>query len=168
MITPYCVDLGKQGSCVNQYLNDYMTGAAMKDERSWLPMILDGLDRLVGDLRAKLGDPMEGGLRRRTAIVMVANEGILDLLLNFLCSVRAAGIRSVTDNLVVFVGNRDYAAVIEAMGVKAFYSSRLGDIPNKAAGSYGDRTFGKMMWLKTTSVYLTAKAGFNVIFQVLL
>ncbi len=41
----------------------------------------------------------------------------------------------------------------------------LGYIPPKAAGSYGDGIFGKLMWLKTTSVYIAIQAGFHVIFQ---
>jgi len=47
----------------------------------------------------------------------------------------------------------------------ASYHPFYGDIPKEAAGSYGDKTFGKLMWLKTTSVYVTQQAGFDVIFQ---
>ena len=98
---------------------------------------------------------------------MIANEGVLDLLLNFICSTRAALPNQIDiSTLVVFVGEASYAQVIESLGVKAFYSEALGYIPKEAAATYGDRVFGRMMWLKATSVYLVSAAGFDVIFQV--
>lgn len=39
------------------------------------------------------------------------------------------------------------------------YSPALGSMPEKAAGGYLDHTFSRMMWFKTTSVYLALNAG---------
>lgn len=60
---------------------------------------------------------------------------------------------------------RQYIAVIENMGANAIYSPALGSMPAHAANTYLDRTFARMMWFKTTSVYLALQAGFNVLFQ---
>jgi hypothetical protein len=38
-------------------------------------------------------------------------------------------------------------------------------MPREVASNYGDDTFGMMMWLKVTSVYLALHAGFDVLFQ---
>jgi hypothetical protein len=38
-------------------------------------------------------------------------------------------------------------------------------MPTKAAGQYLDHTFSRMMWFKTTSVFLAIEAGFDVLFQ---
>lgn len=35
----------------------------------------------------------------------------------------------------------------------------IGSMPQKAAGGYLDHTFSRMMWFKTTSVYLALVAG---------
>ena len=96
---------------------------------------------------------------------MVANEGVLDLVLNFICSCREGAANVDLSTVVVFLGQPEYAPLIESMGAKAIYHPFYGNIPKKAAGSYGDNVFGKMMWLKTTSVYVTQQAGFDVIFQ---
>jgi hypothetical protein len=35
----------------------------------------------------------------------------------------------------------------------------LGSMPKSAAGYYGDRIFSRMMWLKVSTVYITASLG---------
>eukprot|EP01036_Dinobryon_divergens_P022081 gene22081-30316_t len=51
------------------------------------------------------------------------------------------------------------------MGANAIYSPALGSMPADAAKFYMDDTFARLMWFKTTSVYLALVAGFNVLFQ---
>ena len=53
----------------------------------------------------------------------------------------------------------------ENLGVHSLYSISLGSMPEHAAGSYLDKTFSRMMWFKTTSVYLANTCGFHVMFQ---
>lgn len=106
-------------------------------------------------------DPITG--KRRHALVMVANDGVMDLLLNFLCS--AEMIDMDLKSIVVFVGDERYVTLIEHFGANAMYSPSLGSMPRQAAGFYMDNTFSRMMWYKTTSVYLALLAGFNVLFQ---
>ncbi len=87
----------------------------------------------------------------------------MDLLLNFLCSAKAAQL-DMTE-FVIFLGQQESVETIEAMGVHAFFHASLGDMPKQAADHYMDKTFGKIMWLKITSVYVALHAGFHVLFQ---
>ena len=87
----------------------------------------------------------------------------MDLLVNFLCSAQAAKV-SMKDTLV-YVGLRQDKMLVESMGLKAMYSSALGEIPKKAAAHYADNTFARLMWLKVTAVYIACATGYDVLFQ---
>lgn len=159
--------VGTQANLTNQYQDDYSDRYSQNDEKNMLPLMLKALPNLIKQLKDKLGEPLLPNGERRTATVMIANEGVLDLLLNFICSTQSSAMPRPIDisTLLVFVGEEEYAKAIESLGAKAFYSEALGAIPKQAASNYGDRIFGKMMWLKATSVYLVSAAGFDVIFQ---
>ncbi len=58
------------------------------------------------------------------AIVMVANTGVMDLLLNFICSAEAAHIDM--KNVIVFVGDLEDVALVTSLGANAIYSPSLG------------------------------------------
>ena len=165
---------GIQAKMVDRYVGDWATDKKYLDEAELLPQLLRHLTELVAQFNTLLGSPfvdggvattLEGdaGRERRSVLVMVANEGVMDLLLNFLCSCRSAGLN--TGSMVVFVGQPEYIPLVHAIGAKAFYSTALGLIPRKAADSYGDNTFARLMWLKATSVFIGARAGFHVLFQ---
>ena len=89
---------------------------------------------------------------RKTIVVMVANTGVFNLLLNFMCSCRTSGID--TKSIVVFVGEEHHVNIVSSMGATPVYLPAMGEMPTKVAGNYGDKVFGKMMWLKV-------KAHFN-------
>jgi hypothetical protein len=108
-------------------------------------------------------DPATG--KRRTAFVMVANLGMMDLIVNFVCSVRVANID--LKDVIIFVGDDATGAIVEDMGMRYFYHPSVGSMPSGSAGFYGDSTFTSMMWLKVTAVYLGIHAGFDVLFQVI-
>lgn len=110
-----------------------------------------------------MGNPIAADGSRRSLIVMVANEGVMDLALNFICSAEAAEID--LSSVVMFVGTERDVVLVENMGAQAIYSPALGSMPPKAAGMYLDNTFSRMMWFKTTSVFLAIEAGFDVLFQ---
>lgn len=67
---------------------------------------------------------------RRTAIIMVANEGVVDLLLNYLCSAEQSGIE--LGDIMVFVGSESDVQLVEGMGVHAMYAEALGAMPTRA------------------------------------
>lgn len=52
------------------------------------------------------------------------HAGVMDLLLNFICSAEASKIDIST--VVVFVGDIKYVSLIENMGAKAVYHPALG------------------------------------------
>lgn len=89
---------------------------------------------------------------------------MMDLLLNFVCSLRNAKISA--ENIVVFVGQEELIPLVNKMGIKAMSSSYFGPIPSQAAGNYGDLVFARMMWLKAAAVFVATYAGFDVLFQV--
>jgi hypothetical protein len=90
----------------------------------------------------------------------------MDLILNFLCSCHDANIDPTT--VVVILGQADLIPLVEDMGAHAMHDGAFGPIPKDAADNYGDGVFGRLMWLKATSIYTAASAGFNVLFQVFL
>jgi Nucleotide-diphospho-sugar transferase len=124
---------------------------------------MKSLPSLLVDFKRKMGDPMHVNGTRRAVTVMVANEGVMDLALNFICSAEAAGIDLST--VAMFVGTEEDVELVENMGAKAIYSPALGSMPKNAANMYLDATFSRMMWFKTTSVFLAIEAGFDVLFQ---
>lgn len=83
---------------------------------------------------------------RRSIVIMVANEGVMNLLLNFVCSCVASGIKPST--IVVFIGDKDHIPLIESIGAIPIYLPAAGAMPRTVASNYGDDIFGKMMWLK--------------------
>ena len=76
----------------------------------------------------------------------------MDLLLNFLCSAEEINLN--LKSIIVFVGDEKSIALVENMGANAIYSPALGSMPPDAAKFYMDDTFARLMWFKTTSVYL--------------
>jgi hypothetical protein len=146
----------------NQYQQDY-TRKASHDEKHVLPPFLRNLESLKEEFLRKMGSPIDAKGKRRTATVMVANEGVLDLLLNFMCSAEASHID--LSSVIVFVGDERHTVLIENMGAHAIYSPSLGSMPTRAADFYLDSTFSRMMWCKATSVYLALYSGFEVLFQ---
>ena len=92
----------------------------------------------------------------------MANEGVTDLLLNFICSCRNAKIQ--LKDIVVFVAQKAFVPMIKSFGVHAFYHKHLGEMPS-ASETYGDFTFQRMMWFKASTVYLVSRAGFDILFQ---
>lgn len=107
----------------DQYQNDYTRPSSQKEELVQMPPLLNQLSDLIAEFKQKMGDPINSDGTRKTAIVMVANEGVMDLLLNFICSAEGAQIDLST--IMVFVGSQEYVKVIEGMGGNAMYRCQL-------------------------------------------
>lgn len=72
-------------------------------------------------LSIAIGNPiLEDGVTRRAITVMVANDGVMDLILNLFCSLKSAGIN--LDGFVVFVGQPDHVDLVNSMGAHGVYS----------------------------------------------
>jgi hypothetical protein len=117
-----------------------------------------GLDEMTEAISATLKKIQ----RQNDIIVMSINEGHLDLLLNFILSAKKQSID--ISNLFVF-GTPEAVRILNALSINAFYHPGLGTFPKNAAGTYGDSTFRKMMWLKVAPIYLIQRLGYNVLFQ---
>lgn len=156
--------VGFTARLTDQYQADYSRRNTIEEEAVLLPPLVENFKMLKEQFRAKVGAPIDPvNNTTRTIIVMVANEGVYDLLLNFVCSAEAVGLDK--RDIIVFTGTRAFAHVVENLGVHSLYSTALGSMPERAAGSYLDKTFSRMMWFKTTSVYLANACGFHVMFQ---
>lgn len=106
---------GVTAGTVDQYQKDYprdygpdaktktKDGGVLLEEKGLAYPLLQEYDVLVRDFLAKMGNPLDDKGQRRMAIVMVANAGVMDLLLNFLCS--AEEIHLDLKSVVVFVGD---------------------------------------------------------------
>ena len=168
-VSPYYINhrMGTVANFLDQYQTDYSKD--YQDEYTLLRPLVKQMEQPIQQVRNLLGDPIisvdsiTGVTTRKTAVVMVANEGVIDLVMNLLCSCRSAGID--TSNYLIFVGSEEDVSIINNMGVHAVFNPILGSMPKNAAGYYGDRTFSRMMWLKVSSVYIASKAGYNVLFQ---
>lgn len=96
-------------------------------------------------------------------IVMVVNEGEIDLFMNFACSCHLHDIS--LNKLMVFAGSIEIVKVIEATGAMASYNKGYGAVSKKASSDYLDRIFVDMMWYKAFSIYLILREGINILFQ---
>jgi len=147
----------------DQYQDDIVHYYSLAEERNLTSLFLAHRDELIAEFVRVMGSPFDSAGNRRTALLMVANAGVMDLVLNFMCSTAAAGIDM--SSFVIFSGQDEYRSLVQAMGAKAMFHPALGEMPAASAASYADRTFSRVMWLKVTSVYIALSAGFNVIFQ---
>ena len=148
----------------DQYLNDYSRDYSLLEENILLAPLLRDLKGILDVFIKKVGSPLHPDGSRRTLVTMVANDGVMDLLLNYLCSIEQDTTIDIKD-IVVFVGSENMVEVVENMGANAIYSTSLGSMPSHAALGYLDKTFSRMMWFKVTSVYITLFAGFDLLFQ---
>jgi len=87
-------------------------------------------------------------------VVLAVNGGVLDLVLNFLCSTRRQGLGGtgkggdVLQSTLVFGADDEVERAMAAMSVATFRHAALGSFPSNSAHGYGDDIFTSMMWLK--------------------
>lgn len=151
---------GKISGLENMYQGDYIDKGALRTEAMLLPEFLVRYDLLIRQFKEVAGD-------RKEVVIMVLNEGVLDVFVNWVCSLKSSNPPQmhILDELIVFVGQAALVPLLRTMGVKALHDDGLGRIPAKAADAYGDMTFAFLMWLKTTSVLIGTFAGYDVLFQ---
>ena len=134
--------IGETAKTINQYQKDFPRDKAFTEEEELLPELVKHLPELKAEFLSLMGEPYDEHGNRKTVVVMVANEGVIDLVLNFICSCEA--INFDISKIIVFLGDVKYKALIENAGAKAMYSESLGSLPAQAAQSYLDHTFGRM------------------------
>ena len=146
----------------NQYQNDIIQPHGYFQQKKLLPPLLANLAGIVKRFSNLLGGNLNSDGSRKTAIIMVANEGVMDLVINIICSAKSADIS--IENFVLFLAQPEYLPLVESMGIKAIHHPSFGDIPSSAAGNYADVTFGYLLWLKVIAAYVANSAGFDVLF----
>ncbi len=122
---------------------------------------LKDFDEINAQLSAKLSD--RGIVKGDDVVVMVVNEGEIDLFLNFACSCRLHDIS--LGKVLVFAGSSSIVTLIEATGAMGLYHVGYASVSRKASTDYLDRVFVDMMWYKTFSVWLLLRRGINILFQ---
>ena len=147
--------VGTSAGRLDQFINDFTRHENRREGEQMLPPFLQNIDDLREQFLAIVGSPHKTSTlnndtdtpsQRKTIVVMVANTGVFNLLLNFMCSCRSSGID--TKSIIVFVGEQHHVNIIHSMGATPVYLPAMGEMPTKVAGNYGDKVFGKMMWLK--------------------
>ena len=70
--------------------------------------------------------------KENTIVVMVCNNGVLDLMMNFVCSARARNLD--ISNLLVFATDEETRTALTSMNIAVFDDEgAVGDIPKKEA-----------------------------------
>jgi hypothetical protein len=165
--------IGVTAGKTNQYTNDYTFFSDRKMDEQQLHPFLSHRDSAINQFLSKVGPPVaekhvadsqhfdsrviNSTHVRRSIIVMVANEGVMNLLLNFICSCVSSGINP--KSIVVFVGVEDHVSLMEELGVTAMFIREAGAMPREVASNYGDNIFGVMMWLKVLFLLLLSSSS---------
>lgn len=132
----------------------------------FLSTLLAQLDSFLAEARTVLSDVVKTGHVQRNAVVALAlTQGDLDLLVNFACSLRRAGMDPGTANIVVFGGDEEVVSVAKSLGFHAFTHAVVKEVPAKHAAYYGDAIFLDVMWLKTLAAWVVSRCGYDVLFQ---
>jgi hypothetical protein len=101
---------------------------------------------------------------KNSVIVMVANLGQSDLLVNFVCGTKSKHLDM--SNIIVFVTDQESYDIATALGLAAYYDElNYSWVTQGEAMQYADETFGDMMFVKATSVHLVNFLGYHVLFQ---
>ena len=86
-------------------------------------------------MKAELSTILKRIARKQTVTVMCLNQGMLDLVLNFICSARHHNID--IGNLVVFAADKATHELVTSFGVRSFHHAGFGKLPKNAAGGGG-------------------------------
>lgn len=162
---------GKISGMLDQFQRDLMDNGALRTERLLFYPFLQALPGIRANLSSVAGPPSSDS----PLILMVLNEGVLDLFLNFLCSLKAAhahnnhhssvSLERDLDRILVLAAQESIVPALRAMGITRVLTAPSLAMDRKAAAFYGDATFAQAMWLKAAAVYLLASSGYSFLFQ---
>lgn len=76
-------------------------------------------------------------------MVIVVNDGDLDLLQNLICAAHLSGVD--ISNTLVFTSAPETSKIVESMGLAAFYHDGFGDFPQESAEKFGNLVFRKFV-----------------------
>lgn len=139
------------------------TEAFWKILTSYLTSLNDVLDEL-----APIAKSVASNNQHNTIIVMVCNYGHSEMLMNFVCNAHAKGeeTRETLKSALIFATDLQTHELAQALGLSSFYSPTVfGDVPEQAAGEYGDDRYSKIMMAKVYCVHLISQLGYDFLFQ---
>jgi hypothetical protein len=123
--------------------------------------LLQNFEEITDDLKRKVAS--RGLLAGDDVVILVVNEGEIDLYLNLACSCKQHNIP--LNNFLIFAGSEGIVSMIEATGAMALYHKGYSHVSTDASQDYLDRVFVDMMWYKAFSVYLVLRMRMNILFQ---
>jgi Nucleotide-diphospho-sugar transferase len=116
----------------------------------------------LDDLLADLKPILERIAINNTVVVMVANFGHAELLMNFVCVARTRSLN--ISNVLVVTTDEAMLDIANDLGV-ATYFDRVSNSSGRAAEEYGDEEYTAMMIAKVLCVIGPSMLGYNVLFQ---
>ena len=88
------------------------------------------------------------------------------LIAAVICNARAKGLESVLSNIFLFATDQATHELAQSMGISSIYiESIFGKMPEKAAGSYADKTFRAIMLAKVYCIQMVSMLGYDILFQ---
>lgn len=142
--------------------NKYITMTALADIHNYLDYLDEALEGLkpVAEKVARAGSREVAGV----IVVLVCNFGHADLLINFICASKKAGLN--LDKLLVIATDQMTHDLATGLGVASFYNERIFvSIPTVGAPSFGDKTYARIMMSKIYSVHLVSQLQYDILFQ---
>jgi hypothetical protein len=127
------------------------TDVANQALSKYLAVYRDAQRRLKPILESMAHTRQEQGFRKESdpVIVMVANSGHSQYLMNFICSARARKLD--INRLLLFATDSDMYDLAQSMGIHVFYDPQVFQaIPSGAAVDYHDVNYGLIMMSKGT------------------
>jgi hypothetical protein len=101
---------------------------------------------------------------KKTVVVLVCNHGQSELLINFICNARRRGLDLTP--VLVFATDPETRDLAQGLGLASFYDEiNYREIPRKAAGEFGDSTFGAIVLAKIYCVQMISMLGYDILFQ---
>jgi len=134
-----------------------------KHTRRFWKMLLPYIEN-IDKVLSKLHPLVQKVAKNNQLVVMVCNKGQSELLMNFVCSLKARGLDY--SQVLLFATDVETKELAESMGLTAFYDDiNFSSMPSDAAQGYGDRRFVAMMMAKVFCVQLVSMLGYDFLFQ---
>jgi hypothetical protein len=127
--------------------------------------LLERYDRERARRRAALETLARGAERESVRLVMVGNEGFLDIFENWVRSCDRHGIE-VRSWSLFFAADPAAQRGAEALGFRSYFDpDSYGELPSPAAEAFADASFRRLMFLKSAAVLDALELGQDVLFQ---
>jgi hypothetical protein len=129
--------------------------------RGWkfLSMYMKNYDQVVKDIRPIVARVANAN---RSVIVMVANLGHADLLINFVCNAKSKNLH--LSNILVFVTDKESYDIATGLGLAAYHDKlNFSWVSAESAKIYGDKTFRDMMFVKVSFMDVHARVNFEIL-----